>query len=231
MSWHLINQIASMRNTIFRVVLSLLTFVQTAQAQPRSNYEGIYSITQEYFGTSLELKKDSSFSFSAGMHLQKYYSNGKWEKRKDTIILNSNFQKQDLPITIQEITTGNRDSLVFVDVTTNLSGDLIKDAIIYINNDTINKCMPAFEKDCKITKGILKTLKIELSNNITSKWHKITSSNCDTIKVVVLTSKLLDNYAFLQQSKLLITSTGLIPLEQDDKTHTLKRSDLLLQKK
>jgi hypothetical protein len=174
---------------------------------------GVYCKTEEYSGICLELRADHTYLYSSGTDLHTDSSSGKWQFNKDTILLNSSIQKNDLPISIEEVISKNSESLIFIPILKNFSKDLVKDAIIYVNEDTAKYCMPVFKNDCKFVKGSVNKIRIVLSNNISSKWYSLNDSNCDTLKITVNTKNYLDNYIFMKNLKFVISPKGIIPLE------------------
>jgi len=130
--------------------------VLSAQSIKPLSVAGTYCKTEKFAGICLQLKIDSNYLYSQGTDIHTSTSNGIWKIKKDTLILNSSIQKNNLAISIQEITSQKSDSLVFIEIPTNLSNDLMPDATIYINDDTLKHCMPAFINDCRFLKRAIK---------------------------------------------------------------------------
>ena len=145
------------------------------------------------------------------------YSEGNYKFRKDTLILNSDFQANNLPIRIEYSDTDIQDRpLSFL---RNLDGVLLRQARYFLNNDT--SIAGSYYADFPLTtypKDFLtniKTLKVEVSPGITSQWMPI-EKNKRFIIVTVLSRKdfneyhpkVLTNYKFLELENKLIDLTG-----------------------
>lgn len=173
---------------------------------------------------SIVLKKDKTYNYVLENHIQHFSSAGKWEIRKDTLVLNSAVQKNDLPIIVKEDSIYNNAEYLQIDWVKNLQGDVMHDATIFINGDTSKSCMPVFENSCKIKKGDLKSLQIQLSNNVTSQSYTLKSTNTNHLTITVYLNYSLGMYIFFSNDKFIISGKKLYPTEQKltDKTKVVR---------
>lgn len=150
----------------------------------------------------LELFKNNSYAFSVHGDHYDYYSKGTWEKKERTIVLNSNVQKKEIPITITQSYTKSTSPYIQIDDIKNSTGFLFKDIEILTNNDTSKSCYANVGTNCKIKKQDLKSIQIRLIGNTTSAWHPIELvENNNTIKMVVDIDFIPEFYMFFKNKK------------------------------
>lgn len=145
-------------------------------------------------------------------------SEGIYIFKQDTLILNSDFQNNSLPIKVHYSDTETQDRrLSFMN---NLNNIALRKARYYLNGDTsINGIyyadfpLDAYPKDFLTN---IKTLKVEVSPGIASQWVPI-ETNKKFIKVIVLSEKDFNEYQpkVLSNYKLLKTAKGLTDLDKD----------------
>jgi len=171
-----------------------------------------YRTSDGFAGTTIKLKYDKSFSYSTGTDIQQSVSSGKWKIVKDTLILRSFFKRDDIPVTIKEIKTGTKDSLV-ISWVKNLNNDVVKDATVFFNDDTLASCMPVFD-DCKAMNGSVKKIKLTFGNNCSTRWYVLKDVTIDKIEPIVNVDFSFDSYVFLADKKYLIGKKGLYELRE-----------------
>jgi len=164
-------------------------------------------------GTFIKLKYDKSFSYFTGTDIQQSFSSGKWEIIKDTLILNSFIKKDDIPIAMREMRVAPKDSLV-VDWVKDLNGDIVKDATVFFNGDSVLSCMPVFD-ECKVKAGSVKKIKLAFSNNCTTKWYGLKDIASNRIEPILNIDFPLNKYVFLTNRKYLIRKSGIYELRED----------------
>lgn len=185
------NEIGCIRDTIFRVYHHL-------------SPDG-------HAGSAIKLKNDKTFSYSTGTDVQQFTSSGKWEIKNDTLILNSFLKRDDIPFVIKESAFGSLDSLTIAWVK-NLNGDVVKDATVFVNDDTSASCMPVFD-NCVFPIGSVKKLRFTF-NNCSTDWYFLKNMGANKIEPVVNVDFYLDGYVFLHNQKYFMTKSGLYELKE-----------------
>lgn len=150
----------------------------------------------------LELYKNSTYAFSVHGDHYDYYSKGTWERKRRTIVVNSNVQKKEIPLTITQSYTKSSSPYIQIDDIKNSTGFLFKDIEILTNNDTSKSCYANVGTNCKIKMQDLKSIKIRLVGNTTSAWHPIElAENNNTIKIMVDIDFIPEFYMFFKNKK------------------------------
>lgn len=157
-----------------------------------------YSAKDSYRVVSLILKKDSTFSYSANTFASHEISEGKWKMSEGLLILESTFQMNNIPA---EISYG--ENRKFVDsfdiaVVENIKHELLTDAFVVVNNDTI-KCLPMIGMCNGLFKKI-DSVKIVFENGMSSKWIPV-KFNEKKIALTVLTDVSIRNYVVMNRRR------------------------------
>jgi hypothetical protein len=148
----------------------------------------------------LFLLNDQIFEYSIASNVYKAYSMGQWKKNGKTLILNSDYQKETLPI---KISYRQRDTSDFtvkeVAFVKDLNGIPLSYAFVYINNDSTS-CMDG-DLLCIGEYKQINRIKLVLENNgPSSKWINILPHN-GLIQITVLTKLNLQRYIILKDRK------------------------------
>lgn len=186
-----------------------------------------YRDSDGFSGTDISLNYNKNFYYSTGTDLQQFFSKGTWFIIKDTLILRSSIQKDEIPITIKVVSEEPQDSLI-IDQVKNMNQDIVKDATVYFNNDTLKRCMPVFNECTAIRHGIRK-IKLTFNNNALTKWHELGNIENGKIQVIVNVDFSLDNYKFLADKKYLIKKEGLYELREEVSNINGKENILLIK--
>lgn len=164
------------------------------------------------------LLKSGRFAYNSERPLAFHeYSEGFYSFKKDTLILNSDFQFDNVPIKIEYSDTAVQDRRL--SFAYNLDNVQLWKARFFFNNDT--SITSSYYADFPLdlySKNFLtniKTLKLEVSPGIASQWMKV-NENAKFIKVTVLSSKdfneyqpkVLTNYKFLRINNKLVDLIG-----------------------
>jgi len=147
----------------------------------------------------------------AGSDLEQSFSNGIWEFRKDTLILKSGLDKNNIPLLIREYKGEKKDSLSIAWMT-NQNDEVVKD-VMFFYNDSIQNCMPVFD-ECRFRSGTIKRIKAVFSNNLYSRWYTIKDAAVTYIEPVLPLDFSLDKYIFLKNKKFLLKKGGLYELKE-----------------
>jgi len=168
-----------------------------------------YSAKDSYGLVSLILKKDNTFSYSANTIGSHQISEGSWKISEGLLILNSTFQMDNIPAEIS-----NGENRKFVDssniaVVENIKHELLTDAFVVVNNDTI-KCLPMIGM-CKGGYKKLDSVKIVFENGMSSEWIPI-KFNERKIALTVLTDVPIRNYVVMDKLRFKLDGNYLRPL-------------------
>ena len=164
-----------------------------------------------YGWISIQLKYNKTFNYLSGTDVQQVFSHGTWEFKKDTLILSSDLDKNNLPLFLKEFKTKKKDSL-YIGWVKDLNNDVVKDATFFYN-DTIETCMPVFD-ECSFYKGTVKRIKAVFSNNASSDWIAISDTSVTYIEPILGLNFSIDKYVFLSNKKFLLTKKGLYGLNE-----------------
>jgi hypothetical protein len=171
-----------------------------------------YVAADSLSGIRLELNKDGNFLYSAGGDLQTMYTSGKWSFNRDTLIINSSIDKKNIPIVVREEIVDSIKTNIRVELVRNLNGESMDDAVFRFNSDTTKECIPFLESGCDIKIGSIDNLRIELNNDVSSKWIRIKNKKTNLLKVTVGIRDTLGSYLFLVNQKYLYKNGKLYPL-------------------
>ncbi|MFN8290744.1 MAG: hypothetical protein U0U70_10830 [Chitinophagaceae bacterium] len=156
----------------------------------------------------LFLFRDQTFEYSIASNVYNAYSIGHWKSDGKTIILNSDFQKETLPI---KVSYRQRDTSDFtvkeVAFVKDLNEKPLSYAFVYINNDSTS-CMDG-DLLCIGEYKKIDRVKVVLENNgPSSKWINI-SPHDGLIQITVLTKLNLKRYIILKNRKYKLTKNKL----------------------
>jgi hypothetical protein len=193
------------------MTIGILSISLIGRSQVNDSLFAVFNyLTPDGYGwIRIELMVNKTFVYTRGACMDHFFSNGHWKIKKDTLILNSDMQKNNIPVMIRESKAETRDSL-YIGLATDLSGYLVKDAGFFYN-DSIKSCMPAFD-ECRFYKGTVKRIKATFSNGLSSDWYTIKDPSTTYIEPVLNLNFALDRYFFLTNNKYLVQGKGLYPL-------------------
>ncbi|MFX1706515.1 hypothetical protein PV783_21280 [Chitinophaga sp. CC14] len=207
--------------TIFIVVIitffSIYGNCQTLKKEPvakNDKMNGVFlkfnfSAKNSHSVISLILKKDSTFSYHANTFATHELSDGKWKMHKGILILESTFQMDNIPAEVSY--GGNRRFVDSCDIAVveNIKHELLTDAFVIVNNDTI-KCLPMIGKCNSLVEKIDK-VKIIFENGMSSEWIPV-KFNEKKIALTVLTDIPIRNYVVMSKRKFKLVGKHLMQL-------------------
>jgi hypothetical protein len=161
---------------------------------------------------SITFKKNHTFTYLSGNDIQQISTKGTWKKIKDTFIVNSFVQRNNLPISIREFNDAASDTLIF-DWVKNPNGDIMKGASIFINGDTTKGYMPVLD-ECRFVKGTVKKIRLTFDNSTSSKWYYLENRNAARVAVTINVNEPLVEYIFFHQMKFLVRQDRLYRLNE-----------------
>jgi hypothetical protein len=157
-----------------------------------------YSAKDSYDVVSLILKKDSTFSYSANTFATHEISEGKWKMSEGLLILGSTFQMNNIPAEISYGENGKFIDSFDIAVVENINHELLTDAFVMVNNDTI-KCLPMIGM-CNGLFEKIDSVKIVFENGMSSEWIPV-KFNERKIALTVLTDIPIRNYVVMNKRR------------------------------
>lgn len=171
-----------------------------------------YVATDSLSGMTLNINKDGSFSYSVETDVSTMHTSGRWSLIKDTLIINSSIDQKNIPISIKEEAVDSIGTNVRIELPYNLDGEAMDDAAFNFNNDTTQACIPFWNPSCNIKIGSIHSLRLELSNGVSSKWITLKNKKANHLMVTVNIHGTLGSYLFLTNEKYLYRDGKLYPL-------------------
>ncbi|HWB25387.1 MAG TPA: hypothetical protein VG738_07895 [Chitinophagaceae bacterium] len=181
---------------------------------------------ENYF--ELELYKNYRFYYQYTSTGTSEFSNGKWKRKGDTILLSSGIDSNDVPTKYHFFNTdtvkiffarqnaysdSNRPIYsTIVQVPVNLHGDLIPDAKIFINNDT-TYCFPFFDTCVGNFTDIVR-IKVDYGDKFKSRWIPVNKKAPKRLLCTAQVDFLFKNYICLYNHRLLIKENSLISIDR-----------------
>ncbi|SIO55569.1 hypothetical protein [Chitinophaga niabensis] len=172
----------------------------------RWRYE--YRSKEGFFGESLLLFKSGRYKYEAGGCLQGFFSEGRWAVVGNEMILNSDVKKNDVPVSVSY--TNDTSDIVNAfkfGIVRNRKGDLMTDAFVIINNDSV-KCLP-MAGGCVGTYNRIDSVRLQFENGFTSRWMGIANNDKHVliraeVDIKIEGYKSFDNVKYRLHGKLLI---------------------------
>lgn len=214
------NKILLLLLTVCLSICSRAQYLETLQLSKKGNQKGILHI---YSGGNFEvinqltLYKDKSFYYQYKNLAYDLFSRGKWTRKNDVFILNSEVDSNDVSVKFVFFNTDTlktyydrtlyKDSLPAVyntkfQVPINLKAQPLLDAIIYINKEA-NYCFPFFDT-CIGNNDKIQRVKVNFSNGFKSKWLPINVSDFKRCLCIAQVDFLFTNYVSYKNYKLRI---------------------------
>lgn len=161
----------------------------------------------------LFLFRDQTFEYAIASNVHYAYSTGYWKSKGKTVILNSDFQKETLPIKVsyrqQDTSDFNVKEIAFVK---DLNENPLPYAFVYINNDSTS----CIDGDLLCIGGYkqIDRVKVVLENGgPSSKWVNILPHD-GLIQITVLTKLNLQSYIILTDQIYIIKKKKLMPYNE-----------------
>jgi hypothetical protein len=135
-------------------------------------YKYEYNSTDSYYHIQLLLFRNGIYKYVLDHFAQTLFSEGKWEIKSRTLLLNSNISKHAVPASISYCSDTGRivNGFKFA-IVTNRKGQLMTDAFVIINVDTV-KCLP-LAGACVGTYNTIDSVRLLFENGLSSKWMKV----------------------------------------------------------
>ena len=138
----------------------------------------------------------------------KQFSKGTWKRKGNLLELNSTYGANRLPLNIRNVQEIEKPSRIGIQKVLNLKGQLIENAIIAINNDSI-KCSTIMDT-CIGSLQKIEKIKVVLSEGkCYSKWIKISSINPKVFDIIIPLMIDFDKYLAFNNRKYIFSKEGL----------------------
>ncbi len=140
----------------------------------------------DYAWLEIELFKNHTFHYKGGDDLTgNKFSEGEWVKKKDTIILNSSLDSENVPVTIKYIRSGTgagrRSKIMPIK---NLNDSLLVLTGVLINSEA-SFCMPHLDTCLGVAFKKIDSIKVcFFETGLNSKWVRVTEENYDQLQIV-----------------------------------------------
>ncbi len=176
-----------------------------------SNHKGAsteYKVV-DYPSHSLTLTKDNSFVYRYKEKNDTYSIFGKWQRNGSYFILNSDIQKDDIQLTIEESERGTKDKITFISTTER--GDILFNCKYIINSDSKLTCKSGLSEMCSIDfKGALQKIQF-FYKGTKSKIYNIENKDSKHLKVSATVPSNPDKYLFFKDEKFKIEGNEIRP--------------------
>ena len=185
----------------------------TQEVKEKVQYHYQYEYQDGHVGTiDLLLLKNGTFKYFLASNVYYTFSTGRWKRSKDIITLNSDIQKNELPI---KIIYRSKDSSDFdikkISFIKDLKGNVISYAFVYINNDSTS-CMDG-DILCIGSYKSIDSIRVGFENyGISSKWIQVNPFD-GIIQIIIQTHRNLRNYIVFNNVKYRIYKSNLKKLK------------------
>ena len=156
-----------------------------------------YNSKEDYHVVDLVLNLNHSFFYEIKSFGYNAYSEGEWKESNDFITLKSSFQSDNLPVKI--IYSPDPSGSKKIDIVQNSKNAQIHDALVYINQDSIN-CFPDLGCSERTKDLNIDSVKVAIGE-IGSPWIKLSNNNTNHFLIVIETDLDLTHYLVLNEKK------------------------------
>lgn len=205
-----------MRNTTSLFILSIFFLFNSSfkTKAKKKDIVGEYQFNSDSWiaNVRLILKADGTFFYNSGGDLMTYNSNGNWTIKEDTIVLNSNLRKNEIPIKVVESRIDTNENFIHWSLVKNTKGDALT-ATIALNCDSNNTCEPLMYTNCKSDIGTIDSFYI-LFDNSKSVTYYIKNKKSNKIDITTLIDHTLWQYQFLVNEQFIMKNKKLYRVSQ-----------------
>lgn len=172
---------------------------------------GKYELTGMEFSYQLILYKDNTFRYNTFENIiGKRFSEGRWKRKDSILILNSTFREQTLPIKIDFSADSMKIPRIKIQWVYNSKGELIEDALFFINNDSC-LCSPLIDT-CTCAIDEINRIKLVIGE-VSSTWMNVKGKEYKQLKITVLSEIDFRQYVSFTDSRYKISKSGLNKLK------------------
>lgn len=158
---------------------------------------------------SLVLFKNNTYKFEETRDGVPRINMGSWKIKDKVLFLKDNINKDKLPISVQFITKADSLFKGFFQIVRNLKGEILNDAMIYVNNDSV-QCL-ALTGTCIGSFKSINRIKVAFENGFTSGWVSIKRKPFEQLSFTILSNYNITNYAALKSAMYLVAKGKLVP--------------------
>lgn len=152
-------------------------------------------------GQTLTLYKDHSYLLEQGGDAGDYFSKGKWIQKNGVLELVSALDTANLPVKLiyRNSVADSFSKDLKIEMVQNLKGELLPDAFININSDTV-LCTP-FMGQCMGSYTSMDSIRVVFENRFTSGWIKIEPKEFVTLLPVLQLDFDINKYMYFNSMR------------------------------
>lgn len=205
--------------SIFAINISAQTLqsvsLKTNDSLKNVQYKYEYSEKDNFYRITIFLLRDGEYWYYENSCVMDLYSKGTWRLSKDALILNSEIQKNNVPVLLS-LTDDTCDvvSNSKFGVVKNLKGDYLTDAFVNVNADNV-KCLP-MAGSCVGEYKTVDSVRLIFENGFRSKWVHVKDSNDSHILLKVNTNLKISAFISFENFKYKVTKKYLKPISNRD---------------
>ena len=186
-----------------------LKSVQLTQRERRDKIVGKYTYSGAEESEVLLLYKNGFYTYNAYRNsIGKQFSEGTWRRKSKVLELNSTYGANRLPVKINYIQKLNKPSRIGIHDVLNSKGEVIENAIISINNDSIT-CSTMMDTCIGNYKNIERVKVFPGCGECFSGWIEIKCSDFKALDIIILSSVDFDKYVAFNGKKFNLSRQGL----------------------
>jgi hypothetical protein len=175
-----------------------------------------YRIADEYAGTSIELKTGNVFAFVSWDCKTKISSQGSWRRAKDTLILHSDFQQDDMPVRLSFKRNAADDSLKIL-LPKDATGRDLAFVTVMLNNDSTTSFLTAADSLVFVT-GYIHSIQFNFGYQALTKWLTVPKGIAGEIHANLdFAIERLPVYYFMKEERYLAKGKKLYQIVDDGK--------------
>jgi hypothetical protein len=212
-----------MKYSVFILLIALTSLAkgQTLESEKLNDIDVKNGVAKKYNwqkahaegAIQLILFKNNRFKFTVVNQIGIKHGEGNWRVMKDTITLNTDIKKNDVPIKIvcNNDTAGRVDNFN-ISIPRNLNGVESFDCMVRINNDSVT-CLPSYGQ-CDGRYASIDSIKAVFDNGMSSRWIPIINKNGSQMHIIIQTDFPILTYYVLDNKKYKISSNYLLPVNE-----------------
>lgn len=188
--------------------------VRLSQTDQKSGVVGKYQLSGMENSFELILYKEGTFRYHSFENIiGEKFSEGRWKKINDTVVLNSTVGEKNLPIKISY----SNDSINIPKIKVhpaiyNAKGEPVEDVMVAINNDSC-LCSPLMDA-CFYPFDKIDSLKLTIGNTgCSSAWVNVMGKEYKQLKITILSDIDFNQYVGFTNSRFKINKRGLYKIK------------------
>jgi hypothetical protein len=199
--------------------------VELKKQDRKKGIQSVFMCSEFEYSAKVTLFNNKTFIYEEGTTNHSVFSNGKWTKERELVILNSAIDSNDVPVNIYYFRSDTVRSYydranafqmnipvykTKFQVPINLKGSLLPDSKVFMNNDS-SYCFPFFDT-CIGKANSLDRIKIDFGNGFKTKWIKIKRKNFKRVLIIAQSKYLFKEYLIFKSKTFQIKGRNFIKL-------------------